>query len=260
MSVDSDAAASAVASTWQHMVAALPSGWIRRESGVIAGITGVALPTLNGAWGERADPDKAKVTELLDEIAATGLPYCLQLRPGASTALMDIPIARGMTATHQVPLMVQDGAAVLDGGGALETAQQVDGLEIHELAPEAAHEHATTAASGFEMPVELFLQMITPALLRLPGIRSYIGLVNGEPVATVMGVALGDFVAIFNVATPRAHRGQGYATALTARAVADGRRNGAEWAWLQSSPQGYGVYERLGFRTIERWDSWIFER
>ena len=36
-----------------------------------------------------------------------------------------------------------------------------------------------------------------------------------------------------------------------------GSAAGAAWAWLQSSPPGYGIYARLGFRTVETWDCWI---
>ncbi len=37
------------------------------------------------------------------------------------------------------------------------------------------------------------------------------------------------------------------------RIVVDGGRLGAHTAYLQSSPMGVGVDERLGFRTIETW-------
>ena len=40
---------------------------------------------------------------------------------------------------------------------------------------------------------------------------------------------------------------------VTARIVVDGGRLGAHTAYLQSSPMGVGVHERLGFRTIETW-------
>jgi predicted GNAT family acetyltransferase len=74
-----------------------------------------------------------------------------------------------------------------------------------------------------------------------------------------MGLTVGDFVAIFNIATPAQFRGHGYGAAITARVVSDGLARGARWAWLQSSQAGYSVYERLGFRTLELWDCWVLE-
>ena len=41
--------------------------------------------------------------------------------------------------------------------------------------------------------------------------------------------------------------------AVTARVVADGVRAGAHTAYLQASPWGIRVYERMGFRTVETW-------
>jgi GNAT superfamily N-acetyltransferase len=249
MAVDADAAASALATSWQHFVGAMP-GWARREGGVLAAMSGVPLANCNGVWAEQVDPDEELVGALLNEVATAGLPYCLQLRPGAGTVLTSVPAARGMVPGGQVPLMVLDGPA-------LRAPQCVDGLEIRELAPEAVHEHVTVGASGFGAPEELFAQLATTALLSLPGVRCYVGEVDGQPVTTGIGLTLYPFVAIFSIATPPRFRGQGYAGAVTARAVADGLSGGAEWAWLQSSPAGYPVYARLGFKTVERWISWV---
>ena len=113
-------------------------------------MSGVALPNCNGVWAERTDPDEVLVAALLSHVAEAGLPYCLQLRPGAGLALTDLPVARGMVPGGPVPLMV------LEGSGTLEAAQQVGGLGIRELAPEAVHEHVTIGAIGFGAPEELF--------------------------------------------------------------------------------------------------------
>lgn len=64
-------------------------------------------------------------------------------------------------------------------------------------------------------------------------------------------------MGIFTVATLQPHRQRGYGAAVTARAANDGLLSGATWVWLQSSEVGYGVYEHLGFRTLERWPCWV---
>jgi N-acetylglutamate synthase len=244
-------AASALATTWQHLFGAVPNGWVRREGGVVAAVSGVALSVLNGVWAEEVDPDDDIVAHLIDQVASTGLPYCLQLRPGSGEALANLAARRGMVRAGEVPLMV------LEDAGALAAVQEVDGLLVRQLSPEEARAHATVAASGFEVPEEPFLQLMTPAVLRLPGVQCYIGVVDGQPVTTGLGVSLGPFVGVFNVATPPAHRGRGFGAAVTARTVADGLAKGALWSWLQSSSAGYGVYTRLGFRTVEQWDCWV---
>jgi GNAT superfamily N-acetyltransferase len=130
-------------------------------------------------------------------------------------------------------------------------------LVIEVLDPEQAVVHAKVAAAGFQAPAEAFLQLTTPAVLGRPGVRTYLGKVDGEPVTTGVGVCFDNHVGIFNVATLPDHRRHGYGAAITAQAVRDGLDRGARWAWLQSSPAGYGVYEKLGFRTLESWECWI---
>ena len=161
--------------------------------------------------------------------------------------------ARGMTVDRDIPLMV------LDGGDPrpLSAAASLDGLVIRELQPDEAPQHARVAADGFGVPVELFLQLTTPTLLATPGVRCYLGEHDGEAATTGLGVTIGSYVAVFNIATAPAHRRQGLAAAITARAVADGLARGATWAWLQSSEAGYRIYQQLGFRTVANWHCWV---
>jgi N-acetylglutamate synthase len=76
-------------------------------------------------------------------------------------------------------------------------------------------------------------------------------------VTTGLGLTIGDHVGVFSIATPPEQRRRGYGAAITARIVADGYTAGARWAWLQSSKDGYGLYEQLGFITIATWECWI---
>ena len=252
VAIDADTVALAVAETWQHLLAAVPGGWGVRDGGAIAVVTGVPLAALNGVWPERADPELRVVAALLDRVAATGLPHCLQARPGTGTAIAELAAIRGMHRDQEdVPLMVMEDPA------RLPQARHVAGLEVRQLHPDEAQLHASVAAAGFEAPEGLFLQLVTPDVLRLPGVRCYVGEVSGHPVTTGIGVTLGAFVGIFNVATPPADRRRGYGAAVTARAASDGLAAGAAWSWLQSSASGYPVYERLGFRAVESWHCWL---
>jgi N-acetylglutamate synthase len=251
VAVDGDAVAAALAKTWQHLSRALPNAWSVRDGGAVAFVSGVGLPTLNGVWADGADPDAAAVAGLLDQVAASGLPYCLELRPGAGPVLAGLAGARGMKLDEVIPLMV------LEDQAAVRLARQPAGLVLRELSPEQARLHASVAAAGFEAPEELFVQLMTADVLGLPGVRCYLGEVDGQAVTTGMGITLGTFAGVFNIATPPAHRRRGFGAAVTARAVADGLAAGATWSWLQSTPAGYGSYARLGFRTVETWQCWI---
>lgn len=250
MTIDGDRAARVLTDAWQHLAAEMPDAWALREGGAVATVTTVPLPTLNGVWVDELGADREAVAALLDRISATGLPHCLQLRPGCERSLSDLASRRGMTRDEDIPLMVLE-----DPSGRADT--DPDGLVIKLLAPESASDHASLAAAGFEAPEEYFRQLMTTGLLRGAGVRCYLGEFDGEPVTTGVGVTLGDSVGIFNIATPSAYRRHGYGSAITARIIRDGLRSGARWAWLQSSPTGYPVYLRLGFQTVESWHCWL---
>ncbi|MGA2758123.1 MAG: GNAT family N-acetyltransferase [Solirubrobacteraceae bacterium] len=249
--MDLDGASSALVETWERMVSVVPGGWSRSADGVVAAVTGVPLPTLNGVWVGSVQADPRVVADLLDRVNATGLPYCLQARPDAAHLLTDLVAMRGMAVADDIPLMV------IDEPDALRPLPATDGLAIRVLAAAEADQHARVAAAGFEAPVEPFLQLMTPEVLDLPGLRCYVGDLDDEPATTGLGVTIGSYVALFNIATPPSHRRRGLAAALTARAVKDGFESGATWSWLQSSEAGYTLYERLGFRTVARWPCWL---
>jgi hypothetical protein len=174
----------------------VPGGWTRTKGAGLAAVTGVAVASLNGVWVQTADADLGDISDLLDQVAATGLPHCLQLRPDSVARLAGLARRRGMAHSESIPLMA------VEDPGQLEAAQSVSGLAIRELLPEEAQLHASVAAAGFEIPLGLLLPLITPEVLAAPGVRCYLGEAGGQPVTTGLGVRLGSSVAIFDIATP----------------------------------------------------------
>ena len=241
-----------LAETWRALLAVHPDAWTDFRGGVSAFATGIPLAGLNGVSCSRLDPDPEDIRGLLGELQDRGLPHLLQLRPGTEAAAVAVPDQEGLTPDVGVPLMRLDDPAPLDR--ALEAAPM---LRIRQLGPDEMKLHPLTAAAGFEEAPEHFLRLLPPPVMAFDGVRAYVGEIDGEVVTTALGVTREDHVGIFNVATPREYRRHGYGAAVTARAAADGFAAGASWAWLQSSPAGYRVYEALGFRTLERWLSWV---
>jgi ribosomal protein S18 acetylase RimI-like enzyme len=247
-----DQTAAALIDTWGALMEVHPDAWMEVSDGISACATGIPSAGLNGIWCSRRDPDPRELHRLLGELRQRGLPHLLELRPGSDAAAVAVAGEADLVPTDDMPLMRLDDPAAIDAGSA-----GVSGLAIRELEPEDAALHAHTAAAGFGENPDHFVRLLPPPVMAMDGMRTYVGEVDGEVVTTAIGVTLADYVAIFNVATPPEHRRRGYGAAITARAIADGVAAGARWAWLQSSPSGYRVYEALGFRTLERWLCWV---
>jgi N-acetylglutamate synthase len=248
-----DAATDALLEDWARICDALGQSAFRRESEKAAAmVTGVPIPTLNNVFTARPTATRFEVEALIRLVADNGLPHCLQLRPGSDADIRALPLDRGMTAQDPIPLMAIQAAAARE---ILEAPPSP--LRIRQVSPEGVAFHTSLLAAGFAVPQQLFDRLITPAVLALPGVRCYVGSIESEPVTTALGFSGGDHVGIYNVATRPEHRGRGYGAAITARAVFDGFAAGASYAYLQSSTDGYRVYERLGFRELESWAVWI---
>lgn len=84
-----------LAEAWQYLVSALPGARARAQGGAVAVCTGVPLPSVNGVWQQSAEPDGTVVGQLFDEVAASGRPYSLQVRPHATSRLAHLAEQRG---------------------------------------------------------------------------------------------------------------------------------------------------------------------
>ena len=80
---------------------------------------------------------------------------------------------------------------------------------------------------------------------------AYVGYVDGEPVSTAATVIGGGAVGVYNVATMPAWRRGGYGEALMRYALEQARQqDGLSRTILQSTPQGFELYQRMGYRTV----------
>jgi len=83
-----------------------------------------------------------------------------------------------------------------------------------------------------------------------PRVRTHGLRVDGEWACVALTVRVGDDVSVQYVATEARFRRRGLAAQVVAGALAQAREDGVRTATLQASPDGRGVYERLGFRTV----------
>lgn len=122
-------------------------------------------------------------------------------------------------------------------------------LEIRRVTAADFASFVEVGVAGFEMSPAVAEALYPPAMLDAEGLRAYLGLVDGRPVATSLSVRTGDVVGVYAVATVPAARGRGYGTALTWATLADADPLAALGV-LQASDMGRPVYERMGFQLV----------
>jgi ribosomal protein S18 acetylase RimI-like enzyme len=245
-----DGVAESFIAIWAHVLSAIPGAWTREQDGTLAGFSTVPVVMMNGVWVTGHGGDPALTEELLRDVAACGMPHCLQLRPGAAEALLELGPALGMAECPDMPLLA------LSEGEAVQRTRAEASVALRRIEPGESELHCAVAAEGFGLPATVLATVANPTMLALPEVKAYVAELDGTAVATAIAIHLERHVGIFNVATLRQQRRRGFGTAVTALAVGEAFDDGAEIAWLQSSELGRGVYEALGFRLVESWKCW----
>lgn len=80
---------------------------------------------------------------------------------------------------------------------------------------------------------------------------------GGRLLACGMAYDVEDTAGIYLVATASQARGRGLATEVMRGLLSAAHARGRAAAVLQSTEQGHGVYQRLGFRDLGAWVNWV---
>lgn len=134
-----------------------------------------------------------------------------------------------------------------------EALQLPTGLEIVPVDNgETLQQWIHIASIGFEVPEEyekVWYDFFVETVFDLP-FRSYLALLNGQPVATSQLFLSAGVAGIYNVTCIPEARGQGIGAAITLAPALAARGMGYRVAILQASDLGARVYRRLGFQDF----------
>ncbi len=217
----------------------------RRADLILAVYPPFPIPQCNGAWVVHDTQSAADaLAGAIAEVEASGALPWVQTRSGhegTRRAAADL----GLTRRERLPGMVMQPGELV--GDPSRVAVEIDLITATEV--DAANEILATC---FGAPKELF-DRLCGLFAALDEASWYVGRVDGEIVATALGITIDGVTGAFNIATLPEHRGRGHGAALTSRVLRDGFDGGAKLAFLQSSDIGHGVYRRLGFRDVEKY-------
>jgi GNAT superfamily N-acetyltransferase len=213
---------------------------VHEDDDVVALDTGVDFFLANGAVLRRPVRDAelpGVVHRLHDFYAGAGIGWIL-------LSAWPIPPIDGMTLVGHPPFMVR-----APGGDA---PPEPDGLVVREAATDADMADFARALEGY--PATNTHVLGDGRLLDVPGMRWFVGSLDGEPVACSAAHVTDSCVDVEYVATHESARGRGIGAALTWRAtLADPTKP----AVLIASDPGQPVYERMGYLRIQRMTMWM---
>lgn len=155
----------------------------------------------------------------------------------------------GFTLVGHPPVMYRPA------GPAPPTGARPPGLEIVEATDEPTMADAErVVVEGYPLSVPPGSPAVVNPALRAGRFHTWVGYVDGHPVATASTQLTDDVNLVEMVAVLPDHRGRGYGEALTWAAT---RANPDRPGLLESSDLGRPVYARMGYVAISRMTLWM---
>jgi GNAT superfamily N-acetyltransferase len=203
-------------------------------------MTPVSMRSFNQIFVRETLTDAAPLVEAVRRYGHAG--RCrVRLRDDIGLA-DDIVAAAGLTLRGGIPSMALTSVEPQDLAGDLDIRPVNDAASLAD--------HIVVVASAFDWTPDELAGVFTPRLLADDAWRAWVGYANGEPVCTAQLVLGGDTGGLYYVGTLEAHRGKGYGGLITRAAVDGAASRGCTLVSLQASPMGRPVYERIGFRRV----------
>jgi GNAT superfamily N-acetyltransferase len=226
-----------------------------RAGGLVTLLTGLPMDWFNQILIEGEHATRAAVLDAVTQARERSTDFVVRLRQGVDDRFIPTLIQAGLEAAGDevaTPGMV---AFPIDHGALAK--QVAPSLEIRRVTDTAGIDaHRQAATDGFGGDPAVALGTVCTDLLGRPECAIYVGFVDGHPVVSGLGWRTGRTIGVYSIATVPSARRRGYGAAMTARVVADGALASCDVAALQASELGRPIYERLGFRTVLKYDAY----
>jgi N-acetylglutamate synthase len=233
------------------MSAQMDGGEVRERGGLLIAATGLRVAMLNNAFVTRALADAPSLLgQAIEYFDSRSLPFLIRVRESVDEQSELAAEAIGLQHRDSVPGMV-----LYPLPDALPERLPLEIRRVDDM--DSFVQYAETLAAGFGMPPKLGRAFAAPGLLALPGAEFYTAFVDGAPVATSALFMSNRVAGVYNVATLDGYRRRGIGEAITWHAVQQGMKADCQMGALQASEMGRPVYERMGFRVVCHYKTYI---
>jgi len=217
----------------------------------------------DGPRGE--DPAEDRLREFVALIRERGVGGYVCLSERIQRRLEPLARELGLEPLPAIPLMARaaapqaagDGSVPPGVAGGLDVAPAVAarGRAVERVTTEEhLAEFLAVSEAAFDLPADLYGLVVTPGLLRDPGLGAYLVRLEGRAVACVCVVEDEGLAGISGMATLPELQGRGIGADLLA-AVLDEHRVRA--FYLTASEAGQRLYRRHGFETVDAATAWV---
>ncbi|RRB03922.1 GNAT family N-acetyltransferase [Larkinella rosea] len=194
-------------------------------------------------------PGLADLKTVVDYTVHSGLPFCFWLSETAATETTVANLRQlGAACVGQDPGMILS----LDAYIPIDNEHQ-DEIRIVKNRKELA-DFATVIAQNWKPADENVLryyQNVAPVLLAAPDTVLMVCYRNSQPVSVIeLFPTNNQIIGIYSLATLREFRGQGIGTVLMRHALNYAKQTGYKTALLQSSEDGFRIYQKFGYRVV----------
>jgi GNAT superfamily N-acetyltransferase len=238
----------------------MPEATWRNDGRTQIFLTGIPSPAFNGVLRAQLDAGglDAQIEDAMAQFKAIGAPMCWWTGPATRPADLGKHLQEhGLRHEYDFPGMATDLLT-------LREAEPPAGLTSKRVRDaQSLRMWCDVLTRGFGMP-DLVGDVFQDAFVRtglgddLPW-HWYLGLLEGEPVATSSIVLSAGVAGLYYAATLREARGRGIGTAMSLRPLLEAREMGYRAGILRSSEMGAGVYRRLGFREYCKIGRYVWE-
>ncbi len=236
---------------WRVWASAVDGGDVREHDGLLLATTGAPQEWWNiGFVTRRLERPEERIDEAIAYFDGRRQPFIMRVPDGLDDGSERAAEARGLGYTDTLHGMALAPIP--------EVTSPQNAVDIRTVADaRTVEEHVGLVAQSFGMGRELVRRLMPAKIIEHERWQCYVGYVSGEPAAASALLVTGTAAGVYWVATAEKFRRRGLGEAMTWHAIRKGAKAGCRLAVLQPSDMGRPIYERMGFRVVSGYKTFV---